>query len=82
MTTHRIYKAQGLRGDEVESVTIVLEEEFPDFETQGESIKSFDDTSDRLAEVLVKTLPGGTLDRLIGKLLLKTATSLIVPRLK
>ena len=83
MKTERIYKAQGISAhEELESAHIILEQEFPHFADTKESVRNFELDSERIANILCNTLPGGTLDRLIGKLLMRKATQLVVPLFK
>lgn len=73
------YKAQGIGDQQIDSAVIVLDVEMPRYESIAESVQTFEADASALAKVLCETLPGGTLDRLIGKLLAKKATSLVVP---
>ncbi len=82
MTTHRVYKAQGIGKTVVESTTIIFDREFPNPISLDDAMKLHGDAADRLADVLCNTLPGGTLDRLIAKLLERKASALIVPLFK
>lgn len=89
MTTHKFYKAQDLASHIVEPVTIIIEEPIPSqdpalplSQAKIAYLDAFNDNADRLADVLCKTLPGGTLDRLIANLLERRASMLIVPMFK
>lgn len=76
------HKAQGIGKEELESVTIELSTEMPMLpyaEPIERSCEIFDRDAQVLMDALCSTLPGGTLDRLIGKLLMKRATAFIVP---
>ncbi len=74
-----IFKAQGVGGEEIESAEIVLEHPMPSYDATEIAMNTFDLQAERIANLLFDTLPGGTLDRLIGKLLMRKATSFVVP---
>ncbi len=73
------YKAQSIGDKKVEDIIILLTNEMPEFKTVEKSNRLFEMEASELAEVLCNTLPGGTLDRLIAKLLMKKASSFVVP---
>ena len=79
MKREYIYKAQGVGDQKVTSVMIVIDAEMPQFDHASVAERSFNVQADRLADALCSALPGGTLDRLISKLLIRKATSLVVP---
>lgn len=85
MRTVRIYKAQALAaGDpELESVQIVIDEPVPEFLPSGDrtqvSRDLFHDEALGVAAALWASLPGGTLDALIGVLLADRASLYRVP---
>ena len=74
-----IYKAQGIADGEIPSVTINLDIPFPKHSTTESAIMTHEINAVALAEILYRTLPGGTLDRLTAILLRKKATNLVVP---
>ena len=82
MKTISISKAQGIGDERVESVTIIIDRELPDFKDIKTSKEAFEAGAENLADALCAALPGGTLDRLIDKLLMKKATSFNVPLFK
>jgi hypothetical protein len=79
LKTINIFKAQGFGKKVVEGVTIKLVRELPRFVDVGESIDVFEKEALTLADILCKTLPGGTFDRLVIELLKKEASSFVVP---
>jgi hypothetical protein len=78
MKTISLYKAQSAR-DPVESVTIVVDETFPDLPTAYELAEGFAVQGRRLALNLIAVLPGGTLDELLVSLLKHRQSRLVVP---
>jgi hypothetical protein len=77
--TVTICKAQRTLPDkEIKSVTIVIDNEFPKLPTLKGTAKLFEVDAEDLANALCYTLPGGTLDRLIGKLLERKATTMLM----
>lgn len=77
-----VRKAQG---SEVPDVTITITETMPDLPlgTPGPEYLAtyaamFDSDAQKLADVLARVLPGGTLDRLVAKLLLVKASHFVV----
>lgn len=83
MKTVRVYKVQPtIKGDVVESVQIILDEEIPSFPLSigwEEMEKYHDEEAKKLVCALWQTLPGGTLARLAAHLLLKVSGYLAVP---
>jgi hypothetical protein len=80
MKTVNIYKAQTI-GQQmtVEPLVINISEEFPDFKSIDEHDALFEKEALMLADGLLSTLPGGTIDRLVAELLKRKATSFVVP---
>ena len=75
-----IFKAATIgRTMEVESITIDLHEEFPEFKTIDEHSVLFEKEALTLADALLDALPGGTIDRLLAELLRRKSTSFVVP---
>ncbi|RJP48768.1 MAG: hypothetical protein C4586_08625 [Anaerolineaceae bacterium] len=80
MKTVSICKAQGIpRVNSIEPVTIVIEREFPEYKALSQSAEHFEKDADALVGAILTTLPGGTIDRLICKLLQKKASLFVVP---
>lgn len=79
--TINLYRAQALRIMPVESVTIVIEQEFPHYESLSASRCTQAAEGAILAAALLQTLPGGTIDRLLIELLKHRASTLHVPHL-
>ena len=69
MKTICVYKASG---NEIESVVIEIVKEI-------NHIESLREDGEELAKVLLTTLPGGTIDTLLGALHRHKSSSLIVP---
>jgi hypothetical protein len=79
MRTVHLYKAQALtdRGLPPESVSILIEKEFPDlvFGMAPDDTwikvhrREFDHQAETLVDTLIDTLPGGTIDAIIVRLL-------------
>jgi hypothetical protein len=76
--TLQVHKAQGFRENGVESVTLILDTEVPNFRELNEYRDFYDAEAEQILEVL-KHLPGGTVDRVIGKLLMLKASLLAIP---
>ena len=74
MITSRVYKAQGVGGIAIVSGKIVIEDEFPPFESVSVSVENFKTDAKAIADLLCATLPGGTLDQLICELLTRKAS--------
>lgn len=82
METINLFKAQRIVSTEpIESLTLIFDREIPDNKDipLGEYERAFEHQAGLLADALSQILPGGTLDRLIGKLLLKKASLFIIP---
>lgn len=66
MDTVRIYKAQkSFRTQEIESFTIVIDEEVPDVKTLQTADAIYEAQAKGLCDALEASLPGGTFDRLL-----------------
>ena len=83
----RIRTAQPIGDRVVEPVTIELLEPWPDYRQSIEASGSLDDLrrafaeeASALADVLCKTLPGGTLDALTAELMRRHASLFVVPK--
>lgn len=63
----------------VESLTITFETEPPDRMEVFEAAELYEREASLLAESLWNVLPGGTMDRLIGKLFERRASLFIIP---
>lgn len=81
MKTVSVQKADRLWADDYISDTCIrIEGEFhADKLVPGELVATFARDADELADVLRNTLPGGTLDRLVARLLMLKASTLVVP---
>lgn len=80
METVNIFKAQRIGQHMiVGSVTIVIDEELPEQKTIEDNEAIFQKEAFTLADALLKSLPGGTIDRLVAELLRRKATSFVVP---
>ena len=75
-----IFKASPIvKSDEIARAVIIIGEEMPDFDNLAVSEKYHEMDASELAEILITTLPGGTLSRLTAKLLENYAGYLRVP---
>lgn len=82
MTTLRIYKAQGLGNKMVLPLTIVAEQEIPDTDTTLEEARQvYTDQAKKMADVLYRHLPGGTMDALLVEMLTRKASLFRVPHM-
>lgn len=88
MKTVNIFKAQGIGREwdksyePIESATIVIDREMPRLHGENtieEHNQICDKESEALCDILFKTLPGGILDRVVGKMMMRRASSFIVP---
>lgn len=80
MKTIRLYKAQPISGNNfAHSVTLVFDEEIPTSPTLQEAQKLHQQQAEKLAEVLFKTLAGGTVDALLVEMLKRKASLFIIP---
>lgn len=80
VATVEVYRAQATLPDvDVPDLRIETRQPFPrDFVTIREADAAHLDCAQRIADALVESLPGGTLDRLCGLLALRLASSLVV----
>ena len=80
-----IYKAQkstGSGNEHVESMIISINKEQPIFDmnrTIAEVNERFDHDAELIVNALINSLPQGTTDRVLAKLMMKKATSLVIP---
>ena len=74
-----ISKALPAGSQVIEDYTIVLTDKPPSFSSLADLAKFFDNDAEDLAEVLEHTLPGGTFDRLVAKLLMHKAGHFMIP---
>lgn len=81
---YNIYRAQPIGTEQPEVVQIVIEQNFPDLPGRGrlsdvlaEAAQVFDKEAQMLFEAL-QSLPGGTWDRLLGKMLEHKASHFVV----
>lgn len=69
--------------DEVESVTIVIDQVFPDICGTPCSLSEVafvhDDNAERVVDALCAALPGGTLDRVLAQLFARRSSLLSIP---
>ena len=63
----------------IESLTITFEDEPSDNMELSEAAEFYDREASLLAEALWNVLPGGTMDRLIGRLFERRASLFIIP---
>ena len=73
----KIYKAQGIGDKEIVSLSIEFGEQIPYGELEGTK-KLFEDQGRYLEKLLYSVLPGGTYDRLLGEMLCRKGSKLIV----
>jgi len=80
-----LMKAQPIDNDKIHDTTIIFENTFPvfdDLKFQFQMIESdrlFEKESKALEDILHNTLPGGTYDRLLARMLDRRKSHLIVP---
>ncbi len=74
-----ISKAQRtVKDTEVESVRILIEDEFPQCATLGDAVEVHQFDAELLCKALETALPGGTLDRLLVEMLKYRASHFVV----
>jgi len=78
MRTLQIKRAQGIGDQAVPPITIVIDREIESPRTVADAGTSFAREGVTLAKALIETLPGGTVDALLGELLKKRASLLLV----
>lgn len=78
MKTVTVHKAQGIGDREVESLTLVLEQEAPSFQTLVEHAAFYQQEAEQVVDVLCR-LPGGTFDQVLYRLLKLRASLFVVP---
>lgn len=69
MQTVEIYKAMPIWDEKAGSVTILIDDEFPECPTLFTSRALHVDQAKKLADALWKSLPGGTIDALMVELM-------------
>lgn len=74
-----LWRAQSVGEDVSPETIIMIKDPFPRLGIE-ESDMAHEDGAEKLANALWRSLPGGTVDRLLAKLLLLTASSLVVAR--
>lgn len=84
MRTVHVYKAMRSGSFSPESVTIVVDTELPDFDYSDPDLlkkasEFYDQQAHSLLQALTDALPGGTIDRLLAKLLEHKASHFRVP---
>ena len=73
-----VYKAQGVDDDtDVWSLAIEAVEPFPKTSSIAETDRLHAENAGMVADALLSTLPGGTIDRLLALLLARKASSLV-----
>ena len=80
MKTVYLHKAQAaVRSEPVESVTLVFDDTIPDTLSLKEYERLYDEQAEQLVAVLTSVTAQGVLDRMLGKLMLRRASMLIIP---
>jgi hypothetical protein len=74
----RVHKAQGML-EPVESLTILVIKEIPEIKSFDKANKMFNVDAEAIVNSLLEALPRGTTDRVLAKLMMRKATSLIIP---
>lgn len=77
MTVIKTPKAEGF---DVPDLHLHVEGPFKRQLTLDEQNADFDVTAETIVEAFYKSMPGGLLDRIVAKLMLRMASSLIVPK--
>lgn len=80
MTEYHIHRAQEVGDQIIDPATIVIKQPFPHFETLQAGEIQHQRNAEKLADILCRTLPGGTLNRLTAELLKRAAGALVVTR--
>ena len=78
-TVLSIYKAQPVGDGEVEPCRINIYREVPKAESLEVAATLYDKEAESLEEALYNSLPGGTYDRLVSKMLLRKASHFVIP---
>lgn len=73
-----IYKAQATGGEAVDDVQISIQEPIPRMCSLDAATGTFSKDAEALEAALYRSLPGGTYDRLLGKMLERKATHFVV----
>lgn len=77
MTTVNVCKASASGNCPVDSVTLVIDGDVPNFDYKApleECAQFYDEQAQLIFDALTNSLPGGTLDRLLGKMLAHKAS--------
>jgi hypothetical protein len=80
--TLKIFTGQPFGGQEQPNVTVVFDKPMPDYKDspvwQEEYNKTFNSEAEKLEQVLIDCLPGGTYDRLLGLMLKRKSSHFII----
>jgi hypothetical protein len=79
MQTVEIFKATPIWDEKASSVTILIDDEFPECYTLTASRALHAEQAKKLADVLWKSLPGGTIDALMVELMSRKVALFRVP---
>lgn len=79
MKTFSFPKAISLNEIEIESVNIVFDTVFPDCKTLSEARSLHQKVGEELCNTVNKVLSGGTIDALLGAMLVRRGSMFIVP---
>jgi len=87
MKTVYIHKGQGVGAEPMKNITIIIDTEIKKVDSNVKDYlkkydEMFNDEAQKLFDALCETLPGGTLDMLLIKLLEKKKSYFIIPFLK
>ena len=75
MIRYNFLKAQPIvKSEPVEDVEIAISVEIPDVPSLDEADKVYSYQAEKLEQILIDTLPGGTYDRLLGFMLARKAS--------
>ncbi len=74
-----VHKAQPTGDRQIPKLTLIAEEDVPEPARAIDSIDLFESDAESIADALIATLPGGTLDRLVVKLLQHQVSLFVVP---
>ena len=72
-----IHKAGSVGGLPVESKSISISKEMPDFQSLKDTEHIFDSDAEAIVKALCESLPQGTVDRVLAKLMAKKASSFV-----
>lgn len=78
MKSAYVHKARPIvKSEPVDSVSIVIDGTLPDFDNLSKAAEFYDNDAQDIADALCASLPQGVLDRVIGHLLERKATTLL-----